>query len=35
MHTLQEREKAKQAKERELNAYKDSDPRILEEKGFL
>ena len=35
INALQEREQTKQAKERELNAYKDSDPRILEEKGLI
>lgn len=33
IQTLQEKEEIKQAKERELLAFKDSDPRILEDKS--
>jgi hypothetical protein len=30
---MREKERAKQVKEEELSRYKDSDPRVLAEKG--
>ena len=32
---MEEKEGIKDAKQRELSAYQDSDPRILEEKGLF